>query len=516
MATDPERLLRPIRRLAARPAADSDDSLLGRFVRCRDEAAFAALVARYGGMVLGACRRVLGNDCSAEDCTQAAFLVLARKAGALRPESLPAWLHGTARRLALRSRRADLRRGRREAQCALATPASSRPDPLSELTARELLSLLEEEIERLPERYRLPIILCCLEGLSQEEAARRLGWKTGSLKGRLERGRKRLHARLGRRGLTLAAALAAVEASRGACSGLSAPLAGATVRTALAFAAGGARAGTDGLPPAVIALATEGIKTMSLSKGKIAVLVLVLAGLAGAGMGWLGAARGKGGAEEEEAKARSAAEQRKGRDDRAGRLARVKDDLRDIAAEAETTDLKLSAEVVAARQRLMELEEKLLEFETGPNDKQIQSLRDEIALHEKEVESLLEKASKPDSPLAVSRRRIARKIDQLRALLADREKIARVAREERIDLRRKIIRLEEDLRLLERKRVAAREQAERRREEAAERLRRLEGGTVARRADRSLRVIERRLEAIQSEMAELRREVQRLRLGRKR
>src|SRR5437879_4016197 len=91
-----------------------------------------------------------------------------------------------------------------------ADPASD-PAPLAELTARELVTVLDEEVGRLPEAFRLPVVLCCLEGLSQEEAARRLGWPPGSVKGRLERGRKRLHERLAKRGLALMAALAAAE-----------------------------------------------------------------------------------------------------------------------------------------------------------------------------------------------------------------------------------------------------------------------------------------------------------------
>src|SRR5262249_45098647 len=119
-------------------------------------------------------------------------------------EALAGWLHGVAFRLAVRARRCRQRCRDREAHARGASP----PTPLDELTARELLAVLDEELQALPETHRGPLILCCLEGLCQEEAARRLGCSPGSLKGRLERGRTRLRLRLARRGLTLPAVLA--------------------------------------------------------------------------------------------------------------------------------------------------------------------------------------------------------------------------------------------------------------------------------------------------------------------
>src|SRR5262245_34987706 len=216
-----------LQRLAAAAGPASDADLLERYIRWRDEDAFAGLVGRYGPMVLLVCRRMLADAGAAEDCLQATFLVLARKAGSIRRrESLAAFLHCVACRVARKARAAGFRRGPVEAVDPDEAPADPRPDPLSELTARELMTALDEEVGRLPEAYRLPVVLCCLEGLSLEEAARRLGWTPGSVKGRLERGRRRLHDRLARRGLTLGAVLAAVEVSRG----LAAP--------ALALAAG--------------------------------------------------------------------------------------------------------------------------------------------------------------------------------------------------------------------------------------------------------------------------------------
>src|SRR5262249_19276301 len=135
--------------------------------------------------------------------------------------------------------RAQRRRRESPGGEAVAKCADPRPHAIDRLTGRELMLVFEIELQRLPESYRLPIVLCCVEGLSLEEAAGRLGWTAGSVKGRLERGRSRLHARLMRRGLTLGVALSTVEAARGlAASTLAPSLANSTVRAALAFARG--------------------------------------------------------------------------------------------------------------------------------------------------------------------------------------------------------------------------------------------------------------------------------------
>jgi RNA polymerase sigma factor (sigma-70 family) len=165
-----------------------DAELLGMWVACRQEEAFAALVERHGGMVYRVCRSIVGDAHAAEDAAQAVFLVLARKAHAVRPASaVAAWLHGVARRVALKARATKLDPPVAERGCA-EEPAAPRADPLEELTTRELLALLDEEVARLPRAYRLPVVLCCLEGRSQEEAAKVLGWSAGSVRGRLARG----------------------------------------------------------------------------------------------------------------------------------------------------------------------------------------------------------------------------------------------------------------------------------------------------------------------------------------
>jgi RNA polymerase sigma factor (sigma-70 family) len=226
----------------------SDALLLERFLQQCDESAFAALLARHGAMVLRCCRRVLGDAHEAEDAFQATFVILARKAHTLRqPGALPGFLHGVARRVALKAR---TKAGIHAARGAKATPLieelpDTRGDPLAQLTARELLTVLDEEVARLSVPQRSAVVLCCLEGRTQEEAARLLGWTAGSLKGHLERGRKRLQERLRRRGIALSAALAILDVSRGEAA--TAFLLRSTVTAALAGGIGDAAALAHGV-----------------------------------------------------------------------------------------------------------------------------------------------------------------------------------------------------------------------------------------------------------------------------
>jgi RNA polymerase sigma factor (sigma-70 family) len=277
MTARPEQLIRHIRRLATASAlsSESDAALLDHFVRRHDDESFAALVQRHGPMVLGVCRRILGNVHDAEDAFQAAFLVLARKAASVQPrEALTAWLYGVARRVALKARTAQAKhtRDRHPLTGPVVDPQVS---PLDDLSSRELLAIFDEEIQRLPRVYRLPLILCCLEGRSQEEAARQLGWTAGSVKGRLERGRVRLQARLTRRGLMLSAALMVVEATRGS---VAAALMATTIRERLQFVAG------KGMASAAGTLAEMTLRGMSWSRGAVwAALMSMLFVVAGTG-----------------------------------------------------------------------------------------------------------------------------------------------------------------------------------------------------------------------------------------
>ncbi|MDY3560873.1 sigma-70 family RNA polymerase sigma factor [Gemmata sp. JC673] len=182
----------------------SDRELLRRFADRRDEAAFAALVRRHGAMVLATGHRVLGRSPDAEDVFQATFLLLSRKAGSGRwHPSVASWLHRVAHLLALKVRRAATRRARHEERA----PRRTAPDPLDEMSGRELLAVLDEELLALPEVLRAPLVLCALEGASRAEAAERLGCTPATLKKRLELGRRRLRDALTRRRIGLPALL---------------------------------------------------------------------------------------------------------------------------------------------------------------------------------------------------------------------------------------------------------------------------------------------------------------------
>src|SRR5262249_55480886 len=178
-------------------------ALLARFVAGGDEAAFAALVDRHGQMVLGVCRRLLGDWHDAEEAFQATFLVLAKKAATLaRPDSLGNWLHGVAYRTAVK---AKARAARRRAYERQAAAMSATDDSPPEQGRRDLREMLDQELSRLPPKYRAPLVLCYLEGKTNVEAARELGCPSGSLSWRLARGRDLLRARLSARSTPLAA-----------------------------------------------------------------------------------------------------------------------------------------------------------------------------------------------------------------------------------------------------------------------------------------------------------------------
>ena len=179
-------LVRRLRREAAAPTGSSDADLLARFIQTRDDAAFELLVWRHGAMVLAACRRILSSHEDAEDAFQAVFFVLARKArSVLRGAAIPAWLHRVAVRIATR-----LARSRKAiARLAIEPAERSSADPVAEA---ETLGALDEEVNRLPERFRRAVVLCYLDGLTAAEAARQLGCPTGTVESRLAAARKRL------------------------------------------------------------------------------------------------------------------------------------------------------------------------------------------------------------------------------------------------------------------------------------------------------------------------------------
>jgi RNA polymerase sigma factor (sigma-70 family) len=258
----------------------SDRDLLHRFVEHRDGGAFAVLVLRYSATVMGVALRVLNNRADAEDVSQATFLLLARKAsGVAWRESVAGWLYEVAYRLALRARRAAARRAAGEG----GIPAKAPPDAVAEVTLLELQQALDEELARLPEKYRTPVLLCCLEGRTRDEVAQRLGVPLSRVKSRLEEGRERLRRRLARRGVQLSVAFAGLTLSASAATAADLSAAGmpALAQAALGVAGGGSLVGV--VRPEVATLFQQGVRAMFLSKLRTALAVVCAACLVAAG-----------------------------------------------------------------------------------------------------------------------------------------------------------------------------------------------------------------------------------------
>ncbi len=278
MAADPmaraiERTRRAVLRLDG--ATLTDGQLLGSFLSQRDEAAFEALMRRHGPMVLGVCRRVVGNLHDAEDAFQATFLVLALKAATVVPrEAVGNWLYGVAYRTALKARGAAARRRARERQ----VREMPQPPVLPAEGGQELELLLDQHLNALPEKYRLPIVLCDLEGRTRREVARQLGVADGTLSNRLAAGRRLLARRLARHGLAVAGGASAALIPGAAASPLPALLAG-TVKAAKLLVAG---SGIASVVTAEVADLIQGeLRSMLLTKLKLATGLLLVATLAG-------------------------------------------------------------------------------------------------------------------------------------------------------------------------------------------------------------------------------------------
>jgi RND family efflux transporter MFP subunit len=259
----------------------TDRELLDRYVDQRDEAAFELLLWRHGAMVLNVCRRVLDDEHNAEDAFQATFLAFVRKARSIvRREAVAGWLYRVAYRVALDAQSKDQKTAQRETHGVEQLATAAAPEP----GWHELRPLLDDEINRLPARLRIPLVLCYLEGKTNEEAARQLGCPPGTIFSRLARGRELLRHRLIRRGVMLSVGgLIALLSKNAASATVSALLVGPTCKTALAFATAQSAAGTASAR--VIALAEGVLKAMYLTKLKtVAALVLVMGVLLAGGI----------------------------------------------------------------------------------------------------------------------------------------------------------------------------------------------------------------------------------------
>jgi RNA polymerase sigma factor (sigma-70 family) len=273
-------------RSALRPTGEcgqTDGQLLQSFIDRRDDDAMAAIIHRHGPMVLGVCRRLLGRSHDAEDAFQATFLVLVRKATSIVPRELVGnWLHGVACRTALDARARIIRRKATEKQ------VIEMPDPPHEPESgwRDLQPIFDQELRRLPEKYRIPVVLCELECRSRKEVARQLKLPEGTLSSRLAMARRILARRLSSRGVAVSTGSLAMLVSQQAIASVPATLATTTIKSAMSYAVG--QSATAGISANVVAL-TEGVlKTMFVSKLKVAtVLVLVVGTILGTGAGLL-------------------------------------------------------------------------------------------------------------------------------------------------------------------------------------------------------------------------------------
>jgi RNA polymerase sigma factor (sigma-70 family) len=273
-------VLRHIHALSGPAPELTDGQLLSRVLRERDGPAFAELVRRHGAMVLGVCRRVLRHGHDAEDAFQATFLVLFKKANTLTTAaSVAGYLYTVAYHAALKAR-ANAARRRLEERQAVKMAATQPPAADGWHTLRPVL---DDELSHLPDKYRLPLVLCYLEGKTGEEAARLLGWPEGTVKGRLARGRALLRGRLARRGVTLSAAALAALLAETAFARIPSRLLQNTVQTALRCAAGEATA----LTSAPVALAEGVLQTMFTTKIHLGTTLVLILGLLTLGAGAL-------------------------------------------------------------------------------------------------------------------------------------------------------------------------------------------------------------------------------------
>jgi RNA polymerase sigma factor (sigma-70 family) len=270
-------VLRGAEALAARDGVGTlpDPDLVRRFAAGRDPSAFAVLVRRHGPLVWGVCRNLLPADADAEDAFQATFLALVRSAGGIRrTESLAGWLHGVAYRVSLKARRAAARRKKREVVAAVPEPTSPVPDAAWD----ELQAAVHEEVCKLPDKLRLPFVLCGLQGRPQKEAADMLGWKVGTVSGRLTEARRRLLDRLARRGVPVSVAVGA--AVLGGVAGR------AAVPSTLSLKVVSVAKSPAAVSQTVLSLA-RGVTPMYLTRTKLLAAGLVLVGVLTTGVGVL-------------------------------------------------------------------------------------------------------------------------------------------------------------------------------------------------------------------------------------
>jgi RNA polymerase sigma factor (sigma-70 family) len=258
----------------------SDGQLLDRYLENRDETAFAALVRRHGAMVWSVCRRIVGHTDDAEDAFQAAFLILVRKAFAVKPrEAVGNWLYGVACHTAMKARAASARVHAKEKQVAtMPEPGKDRSDD-----REELQKLLDQELSALPDKYRLPVVLCDLTGRTRKDVAAQLKIPEGTLSSRLATAHQMLAKRLARHGLVVSGgSLAALLVPNATSAGVPTSVVASTILAATLVAA--SKGAVAGVVSTKVAALTDGVmKAMLLSKLKVAIAPILLLGLVAAG-----------------------------------------------------------------------------------------------------------------------------------------------------------------------------------------------------------------------------------------
>jgi RNA polymerase sigma factor (sigma-70 family) len=352
MATGPvNAVLQHLRKLEALQAAGnlSDGQLLRRFAGDRDEAAFNVLLQRHGPMVWSVCQRVLRSAHNSEDVFQATFLALAKKAASIRKqESIASWLYGVAFRLSRQLRAREYRRPVPEAM----PPEDPAQDLNRHTSVKELLAVLDEELQRVSEHYRMPLVLCFLEGKTRDEAALALGCSLSTLKRRLDKGREVLRARLTRRGLTLSGALLSTVLAKDVAAAVPPTLLVPTIKAAVLVAAG--RSATAIVPAQVITLTKGVLEAMLLTKLKIATAVVLSVVVLGAGAGictrQAGAGPGPGTAGQAGSKDPAPAQQKEAKDPVQEKLLKELEQTREALQKALDAEKKAREKELQARQ----------------------------------------------------------------------------------------------------------------------------------------------------------------------
>jgi RNA polymerase sigma factor (sigma-70 family) len=482
------------RRSPDQPDAAEDARLLERFVADRDPLAFEVLVWRHGVLVLGVCRRLLRQRCDVEDVFQATFLTLIRKAASIRQgQSLAGWLYQVAYRIALRLRTKSLRR---RVETLTKEPPAQSPDCILD---EDMRCILDEEVHRLPEKYRLPVMLCYLQGLTTAEAAVRLGCRRGTLLSRLAWARRRLMSRFMQRGITPSAALAILATTRTTPAAM---LVTSVVQTGLRYAAGGA------VTSQVAALVQGVVQSMFVNKLQWAIAIVMVLCVGGTGLSWW-AFRGK---DDDSQRSRAVAaddpqenanadktrdrpkEGKSSSADEMKREQRIEEtvkELRNLEADADAEERRASGIRIDLQVKFLEAQEQYQRVE-----REVRQERDEIQNERRKIQKQMDEVDRTVGPREALplRARLEKQAEELR----DKERALKSVTKYRLAM----LKAEEELRLADRRADFSRARMASRIEDATIRLREARGGSAA---APDWHILERKLDRLQRDIDELRR-----------